>query len=122
MADLSRMSLLRSVALFGRTLFLSLFMQNLMGYTALTAGVYLIPGAIVAGICTPIMGRLADRIGSKVLILPGFLIVGYSLWLYKDLSPNSAYSAILWPMLLLGLGMAALSSPMMSSAIHSIPW
>lgn len=114
------MSFLRSVALFGRTLFLSLFMQTIMGYTALSAGVYLIPGAIVAGIFTPVFGKLTDRFGAKPLIVPGFLIVAWSLWLYHDLSPASPYSAIFWPMILLGFGMAALSSPMMSSAMNVV--
>ncbi|MCL5038164.1 MAG: DHA2 family efflux MFS transporter permease subunit [Chloroflexi bacterium] len=117
---LSIMSFLRAVALFGRTLFLSLFMQTLMGYSAFQAGVYLIPGAIVAGFSTPIAGRLADRFGAKPLILPGFLITAWSLWLYRDIAPNSPYSAILWPMLLLGIGMGMLSSPMMSSAMNVV--
>lgn len=112
------MSFLRAVTLFGRTLFLTLFMQTLMGYSALSAGFYLIPGAIVAGICTPIFGKLYDRVGCRVLIIPGFFITALSFWLYRNLSVNSPYSVIFWPMILLGVGMAALSSPMMSSAMN----
>lgn len=114
------MSFLRSISLFGRTLFLSLFLQTIMGYSATSAGLYLIPGAIVAGICTPIFGKLTDRFGSKPLIIPGFIITGWSLWLYHDLSPESPYSHIFWPMILFGVGMAALSSPMMSSAMNVV--
>lgn len=119
-ALISAISLLRAVTLFGRTLFLSLFMQTVMGYSALSAGVYLIPGAITAGLFTPLFGRLADRVGAKPLIIPGFIILTWSFWLYHDLSPDSPYSAIFWPLLLFGIGMSAVTSPMMSSAMNVV--
>lgn len=113
-------SFLRAVVLFGRTLFLSLFMQTLMGYSAMAAGFYLIPGAIVAGIFTPIFGKLSDKTGMKILSIPGFLLVAWSCWLYRDLSVNSPYAIIFWPMVIMGIGMAALSSPMMSAAMNVV--
>lgn len=114
-------SFFRAVALFGRTLFLSLFMQVLMGYSALSAGIYLIPGAIVAGVCTPVFGKLSDRIGSKFLIITGLAISALSMWLYRSLSINSSYDEIFWPMILFGLGMGMASPPIMSSMMNAVP-
>ncbi len=114
------MSFFRAVCLFGRTLFLSLFMQIIMGYSAMSAGFYLIPGAIVAGIATPVFGKLSDRFDLRVLLVSGSLISALSYWLYRDLTINSPYSVIFWPMLLFGLGMGMVSSPMMSSAMNAV--
>jgi EmrB/QacA subfamily drug resistance transporter len=114
------MSFFRAVSLFGRTLFLSLFMQVLMGYSALSAGIYLIPGAIVAGICTPIFGRLSDRIGARLLLVAGSLISALSYWLYHDLSIDAPYSRIFWPMILFGLGMGMMTSPLMSTLMNVV--
>ena len=114
------MSFFRAVCLFGRTLFLSLFMQTIMGYSALSAGIYLIPGTIVAGIATPVFGKLSDRIDCRVLLVSGSLITALSFWLYRDLTINSPYSVIFWPMLLFGLGMGMVSSPLMSSGMNAV--
>jgi len=114
------MSFLRAVVLFGRTLFLSLFMQTIMSYSAMAAGFYLIPGAIVAGLFTPIFGKLSDKVGIKILAAPGFLLVAWSCWLYRDLAVNSPYSTIFWPLIIMGIGMAALSSPMMSAGMNVV--
>lgn len=114
------MLFLRAVSLFGRTLFLTLFMQTLMGYTALAAGVLLTPGAIMAGISAPIFGWLSDRLAAKPFIIIGSLLTAWSMWLYRDLSVGAAYSTIFWPMLIFGVGMGMVNSPLMSSAMNTV--
>lgn len=114
------MSFLRAVCLFGRTIFLSLFMQTIMGYTAMQTGFYLIPGAIVAGMATPIFGKLSDRIDVRFLLVTGSLISAFSFWQYRSLSVISPYDDIFWPMLIFGLGMGMVSSPMMSSSMNAV--
>lgn len=117
---LSLLNLSRAVGLFGRIFLLPLFLQRLMGYSATTTGFLLAPGALISGITAPITGRLSDRFGSKGFIVLGFMLLGISQYLYRDLSVDSNYSYIFWPQILFGFGMGSLTAPLISTAMNVV--
>ena len=64
-----------SFAMLAMFFFLALYMQNIMGYSPLEAGVRFLPSTAVIIVAGPIAGRLTDRIGPKPLMTLGLLIV-----------------------------------------------
>jgi Na+/melibiose symporter-like transporter len=114
-------SFLNSVAFSCGPFLRSLYLQLILGYSALKAGVSLIPMEVVVLAISPISGRLADRYGSRVLASVGLAINASALFWFSTLNQNSAYSAVLVSLLLFGLGRALFISPNSSAVMGSVP-
>jgi DHA2 family multidrug resistance protein len=111
---------MRAVALFGSMFLLPLFLQNLMGYTALNTGFILMPTAITVAIVSPFSGLISDRIGAKIPLFVGMALTAFSLFIYKDLSLKSDYWFLFWSQVLRGAGMGLINAPLMSTALNAI--
>jgi MFS family permease len=107
--------------MFGVFFFVSLYVQNILGYSAIQAGAIFLPMTILIIIVAPIAGRLSDRIGSRWLMGAGMTIVGISLLLYQRVGLNSDFWTLLPSLLLGGVGMAMTMSPMTAAAMGSVP-
>jgi DHA2 family multidrug resistance protein len=111
---------IRAVAVFGSMFLLPLFLQNLMGYTALRTGFILVPTAITIAIVSPLSGIISDRIGAKIPLFIGTSLTGFSLYIFKDLSLNADYWFLFWPQVIRGIGMGLINAPLMSTALNAI--
>jgi len=111
---------LRAVAIFGSMFLLPLYLQNLLDYKALQTGIILAPTAISVAIVSPFSGLISDRIGPRIPLFFGTVLMAYSLYLYKDLSLNSDYWFLFWPQVMRGAGLGLLNAPLMSAAINAV--
>jgi EmrB/QacA subfamily drug resistance transporter len=99
----------------------SLYLQLILGYSALKAGILLIPMEIVILVLSPISGRIADRYGGRMLCSIGLALNASALFWFSTLTEKSSYGAVLVSLLLLGLGMALFASPNASAIMGSVP-
>jgi EmrB/QacA subfamily drug resistance transporter len=113
-------ALIVSFAMLGVFFFLALYMQNILGYSALEAGVRFLPSTLMIVIVAPIAGRLADRIGPRWLIAAGLAIVAASLYSFSGIAVDSSYGELLPGFMLLGIGIALTMSPMTSAAMNAV--
>ncbi len=111
----------RSVALYGGTFLLPLFMQTQMGLSEVQTGVLLLPGALMIGAMMPFAGRLADRIGARTPTIVGLVLVAAFMFTYTSLDTSTSTWNLLWPTLVRGFGLALLVTPVMTAAINSVP-
>ena len=110
-----------SFGMFGTFFFLSLFFQEVQGYTPLQAGLRSLPCTAVIILVAPFAGRMAGRIGSRVPMVVGLLVNALALFLFTRVEATSSYMSI-WPLLsLTGLGMAMVMSPMTAAVMSSVP-
>lgn len=111
----------RSMGLFGGIFLLPIFLQNIMGYTTTQTGLWLMPGAIMVGICMPVAGHLTDKFHARWLVAAGSAITGISLVMFGNLDPMTGALGIIGPQLVRGVGLALLMSPLMTAALNSVP-
>ncbi len=114
-------AMLVSLAMFGVFFFVSLYVQNILGYSPTKAGAIFLPMTLLIIAVAPIAGRASDRIGSRWLMGGGMAIVGVSLLLYQRAGVHSDFWTLLPAMLLGGVGMALTMSPMTSAAMGAVP-
>jgi EmrB/QacA subfamily drug resistance transporter len=110
-----------SFAMLGVFFFLALYMQDVLGYTPLEAGIRFLPSTLMIVAIAPIAGRLSDRYGPRWLIGGGLLIVSASLFSFSTIAVDSGYLDLLPGFMLLGIGIAMTMSPMTSAAMNAVP-
>ncbi len=114
-------ALLVSLAMFGVFFFISLYMQNVLGYSAVRAGASFLPMTVLIIVVAPLAGRSSDRLGSRWLMAGGMTLVAFSLLVFAQLQSDSAYWSLLPGMILGGVGMAITMTPMTAAALSSVP-
>jgi EmrB/QacA subfamily drug resistance transporter len=114
-------AMLVSLGMFGVFFFVSLYIQNILGWTPTQAGASFLPMTILIILVAPGAGKASDRIGSRWLMGAGMTLVGVSLLLYQRVGLHSTFWTLLPAMLLGGVGMALTMSPMTAAAMRSVP-
>jgi MFS family permease len=107
--------------MFGIFLFVTLYLQNVLGYSPTEAGATFLPMTILIVIFAPIAGRLSDRIGSRWLMAGGLLLISLSLLLDTRFTATSTFWDILPPLVLGGIGMGFAMTPTTAAAMGSVP-
>jgi EmrB/QacA subfamily drug resistance transporter len=114
-------ALLVSLGMFGVFFFVSLYVQNILGYSPTKAGAIFLPMTILIILIAPIAGKASDRIGGRWLMGGGMTLLSISLLFYQRVGLNSTFWTLLPAMILGGVGMALTMSPMTSVAMASVP-
>jgi len=113
--------LLVFLAMFGVFFFLSLYMQNILGYSAVRAGAAFLPMTLLIMVVAPAAGRLSDRFGSRWLMTGGMLLLSVQLLYFSRLGPDAGFWNLLPGMLLGGVGMASTMTPTAAAAVRAVP-
>jgi EmrB/QacA subfamily drug resistance transporter len=100
--------------------FLALYMQNILGYSPLEAGIRFLPSTVLIIIAAPIAGRLTDRIGAQIPIAVGLTLVAIALFLQSRITVDTTYSYLLPTLSLMGLGIGLTMSPMSTAAMNAV--
>jgi EmrB/QacA subfamily drug resistance transporter len=117
----SIVALVITFAMMGTFFFLALYMQNILHYSPLEAGVRFLPSTLMIVAVAPISGRLADRFGPRWLIVGGMTLLTASLLTFTQIAVDSSYLDLLPGFMLLGIGIAMTMSPMTSAAMNAVP-
>ena len=88
-------ALLVTLAMFGVFFFMSIYMQNVLGYSATKTGAAFLPMTILIILIAPIAGKSSDRIGSRALMTAGMLCLSASLVIFSRLGLDSTFWDIL---------------------------
>jgi predicted MFS family arabinose efflux permease len=112
--------LLVALAMFGVFFFISLYMQNVLGYSPTQAGAAFLPMTILIVLIAPIAGKLSDRVGSRWLMGTGMILVSASLLIFSRLGLDSSFWRIFPGLIVGGLGMALTMTPTTAAAMGSV--
>ena len=113
--------LLVALAMFGIFFFVSLYMQNVLGYSAVQAGAAFLPMTVLIILIAPIAGKASDRFGSRWLMTIGMVLLGVQLLYFSQLTTTSDFWNLLPGFILGGFGMAMAMTPTAAAAIRAVP-
>jgi len=108
------------VALFGTIIVIPLYAQNVLGLEPLETGLLLLPGGLLMGLLGPIIGRLYDRFGPTVLLIPGTAILSLVFWGLSFVQADSPVFVILIAHMSLSVGLALLFTPVFTAGLGSL--
>jgi EmrB/QacA subfamily drug resistance transporter len=113
--------LLVALAMFGVFFFVSLYMQNVLGYSAVQAGAAFLPMTILIILIAPIAGKTSDRLGSRWLMTSGMVLIAIELVYFSTLGADATYLQLLPAFLIGGVGMALTMTPSAAAATRAVP-
>jgi EmrB/QacA subfamily drug resistance transporter len=113
--------LLVALAMFGIFFFVSLYMQNILGYSPVQTGAAFLPLTILIILVAPIAGKTSDRIGSRGLMTAGMILIAVQLVLFSRLTVDSTFWNLLPAFIIGGVGMALTMTPSAAAATRSVP-
>jgi EmrB/QacA subfamily drug resistance transporter len=120
-AGANSVMLLVGLAMFGVFFYNSLFIQNIIGWSAVQTGASFLPMTILIILIAPIAGKYSDRVGSRWLMGGGMVLLAISLLIFSRLTATSNFWDILPGLLIGGLGMAVVMTPTTAAAMGSVP-
>ncbi len=106
-----------SASMFAMFLYLTLWVQNVLGFSALEAGLRFLPITMVSFAVAPVSGKLSERLGVRWFLGGGLLLVGVGELLMRGLSPGDDWTALLLGFLLAGLGIGMTNPALATAAI-----
>jgi EmrB/QacA subfamily drug resistance transporter len=107
-------------AMLGTFFFMAIYLQDILGYGALEAGIRFLPTTIVIAAVAPISGRIADRVGAVWPMSIGLAVLSVSMFMFSGIDTGTTYSGLLVPFILLGFGIALVMSPMSTAAMNAV--
>ena len=119
-AGANTVMLLVALAMFGVFFYVSLFVQNVLGYSPTQAGATFLPMTLCVVVLAPIAGRISDRYGARWLIAAGMTLVAGSLVIFAQLDQSSTFWNILPGLVIGGAGMAMSMAPTTATAMHAV--
>ena len=117
----SVLMMLMMAVLLGTIVLLPIYMQSVQRLTPLATGLLLLPGGLLMGLLGPVVGRLYDRFGARVPLVPGTVATSLALWSATLLDADSGAAQILVFHLLLSVGLAFSITPLFTAGLGALP-
>ncbi|HEY3143267.1 MAG TPA: MFS transporter [Acidimicrobiales bacterium] len=109
------------LSLMGTIFALTQYQQSVLGFSPLKAGANLIPMSIVMMVMAPMSARVVERVGTKIVLGTGLLIVAFSLVLFSLFTVGTATWQLIVATMVMGFGMANTMAPATESIMGSLP-
>jgi EmrB/QacA subfamily drug resistance transporter len=108
------------LAMFGTFFFVSLYMQNVLGYSPVQAGASFLPMTLLIILIAPRAGALTDKVGSRWLVGGGMTLLAAMLFYYSQLGASESFWSLLPGLLLGGVGMGLTMTPLTAAAMSAV--
>ncbi len=106
-----------SASIFAMFLYLTLYIQDVLGYSPLQAGLRFLPVTLLSFVVAPIAGRLSVRVPVRLLLGSGLLLVGAGLLTMTAVDASSGWTVLIPGFVLAGAGVGMVNPPLASTAI-----
>lgn len=111
-----------SATLFGTLSLIPLFLQDVRGVNSLETGLIMLPGGVLMAVASPFVGRLLDRVGPRMIVVPSAILVTASVLCFAVmLNPTVPVVVVVAAFAVLHVGLAGLFTPLTATAVGSLP-
>ncbi|UOQ46534.1 DHA2 family efflux MFS transporter permease subunit [Halobacillus salinarum] len=109
------------MSMFSSEIILPMFMQGPLALTAATAGLVLLPGSLLNGLFSPVMGKLFDKFGPRKLIIPAMAILMVTLFTLSRVGIDTSLWQIIICYIFLMLSISAIMMPAQTNGLNQLP-
>jgi len=109
------------LGMFGVLFFLTLYLQNVHGYSPVQAGVRMLPLSLSMMFGSPLGGALTEKLGPRPPLVAGLALLGAALLLMTGLEPDSGYGSLWPPLVMVGLGLGLVITASAEAIVGNAP-
>jgi DHA2 family multidrug resistance protein len=109
------------MGLYGSLFILPIFLQRLLGYSAMESGLALMPRSLAMAVVMPVSGYLYNRLGPRVLVAAGLIVSAVSFYQLSHLSVDTGVQSLLMPQVWQGVGFGLIFVALSTAALATIP-
>jgi DHA2 family lincomycin resistance protein-like MFS transporter len=109
------------MTMFAMMLVMPIYMQGALLFSAVTAGLIMLPGGLINGAISPIMGRLFDKFGPRPLLIPGTIILAGIVFTYRYTTPGIPVWMVIIQQAILMVAVAMIMMPAQTNGLNQIP-
>jgi EmrB/QacA subfamily drug resistance transporter len=110
-----------AVGMMGIFIPLTIYLQSVLGFSALKAGLTMAPASLISMFVAPVAGRMTDKIGGKFILMSGLILFGAGMgWIALIAQPDSSWTVFVAPLIVAGLGMGCIFAPMVTVGMRNI--
>jgi EmrB/QacA subfamily drug resistance transporter len=114
--------LFTNMGMFGVIFLVSQFLQSVMGYTPLGAGVHGLPWTATPAVAAPVAGLLSDRLGGRRIVAIGIALQAIGIgWLAAEITATVSYASLIPPFLIAGTGLGFFFAPITRLTLSHAP-
>ncbi len=110
-----------SGSFFSMFLYLTLYLQDVLGYSPIQAGLRFLPSTLLSFAVAPIAGRLSVRVPVRLLLGSGLVLIGVGLLAMTVVDADSSWTVLIPAFVLAGAGVGLVNPPLASTAIGVVP-
>ncbi len=100
---------------------LPIYMQLMAGFTALESGLMILPGALLMGFASPIVGKIFDRVGARGLLITGMAIMATTTLLFTNLTSDTSLGYLIIAFAVRMLGISMVMMPSTTAGLNILP-
>jgi EmrB/QacA subfamily drug resistance transporter len=104
-------------SMFAMFLYLVIYLQSILGYSPLEAGVRFLPVSVLSFVVAPVAGKLAERLPVRAFLGAGLVLVGCGLLLMGGIDPADDWTTLLPGFIVAGIGIGCTNPPLATAAI-----
>ena len=109
-----------SSSMFAMFLYLTLYLQNVLGLSPLKTGLVFLPLSVVSFFAAPIAGRLSTRVPIRILLGSGLALNAVAMWSMSRVTPTSHWTVLLPGFIVGGIGIGLVNAPLASTAVSTV--
>jgi predicted MFS family arabinose efflux permease len=109
-----------SSSMFAQFLYLTLYLQNVLGYSPIQAGLRFLPLSLISFFVAPVSGRLSARLPMRFLLGGGLVLVAIALLTMSRVTTSSGWTVLLPGFLIAGVGIGMVNPPLASTAVSVV--
>lgn len=117
----SAISIVMAMAMFSGMILTPVYVQMIRGISPFESGILMLPGAILMGLMSPIVGRLFDRFGARAMAIIGISITIITTFYLSKLDFTSGYYYIMMLYTIRMMGMSLVMMPVMTNGLNQLP-
>ncbi|MFD0683313.1 DHA2 family efflux MFS transporter permease subunit [Actinomadura fibrosa] len=111
-----------SIGMIGMFLPLTIYMQSVLGYSALKAGLVIAPSSLMSMFLAPVAGKLSDRVGGKFILMGGLTLYALGmLWIVALADVGTSWPTFIPAFIVAGIGIGGVFAPMATEATRNVP-
>lgn len=109
-----------ALSMFGTFSLLPLYLQDVIGLNATQSGLVLLPGSVLMGLLGPVMGRIYDAKGPRVLLVPGAILIAAAMFAYSQAGLGTPTWIFVCIQAAMSVGLAASFTPLFTASLGSL--